>query len=404
MTDITEDRAVVRHADFVDKVCQRVWADYCIPANSFGISLDDFYEIRATAMWYCHLFYAVHSLKRYGWRPVVLAATFLAYKSCERSPIRLRMNQLLDCYEKLERQPRYTTQKALQKMAQDICETEEAIMCLTGFEFDLNLPHKHVNGIVRSITNDGDLRKRLQQKAIALLNEAFRGRSVLFYPGDVLAFAAVSEAASTVLDRESASGTNVERKLALLRADMRPGFDVTAVVSSMHSHEPGQRRRSSTGVEGGGAAAAAGGSSSSSSSSSSVEASSPSVFGIGECLGSCSASSSSRAVILTPKCKRKRFVEEPSSEPSTLTALDLALAREMPPAQCTRAAIARRRMLLMGGDTCSTFKEAIYNSQPSAAQPPTASGGPTKRRGENEDEFADCVDHQFSQRYGPAPN
>lgn len=78
--------------------------------------------------------------------------------------IRLRMNQLLDCYEKLERQSRYTSQRvglrgtrqidhsidlqALQKMAQDVCEMEEAIMCLTGFEFDLNLPHKHVGSVI----------------------------------------------------------------------------------------------------------------------------------------------------------------------------------------------------------------------------------------------------------------
>ncbi|KAF4667647.1 hypothetical protein FOZ61_008035 [Perkinsus olseni] len=336
VTDVTEDRAVVRHADYVDKMCQRVWSDYCIPANRNGIGPEDFAEVRATAMWYCHLFYAVHSLKRYGWRPVVLAATFLAFKSCERSPIRLRMNQLLDCYEKLERQSRYTSQKALQKMAQDVCETEEAIMCLTGFEFDLNLPHKH---IVKSITSDGELRKRLQQKAIAFLNEAFRGRSVLFYPGDVLAFAAVSEAAAAILERDTASYANVRRKLQLLRVEMRPGFDVTTVVSAMHSHEqPIQRRRR----------AASASSVGDSRSGSSAAASSPSTVGGGD--SSRCALQPPNAAIFTPlKSKRKRNDREPSSEPSTLTALDLALAREMPPAQCTRAAMARRRALLTGG-------------------------------------------------------
>ncbi|EER05993.1 hypothetical protein Pmar_PMAR028181 [Perkinsus marinus ATCC 50983] len=363
VTDATEDRAVVRHADFVDKVCQRVWTDYCIPANRNGIGPDDFAEIRATAMWYCHLFYAVHSLKRYGWRPVVLAATFLAFKSCERSPIRLRMNQLLDCYEKLERQSRYTSQRALQKMAQDVCEMEEAIMCLTGFEFDLNLPHKHVGSIVKSITGDGELRKRLQQKAVAFLNEAFRGRSVLFYPGDVLAFAAVSEAAAAVLERDSASAVDIRRKL------FRPGFDVAAVVAAMHSHEhPVARRRradSSSSVSG-------------NQSGSSVAACSPSAAVEGTSLKF--GSQASTAAISTPM-KRKRFDEEPSSEPSTLTALDLALSREMPPAQCTRAAIARRRMLLMGGEAAgNTRGENVRDSGIVLRDIPlTAPAAPRKR-------------------------
>lgn len=44
-------------------------------------------------------------------------------------------------------------------------------------------------------------------------------RSVLFYPGDVLAFAAVSEAAAAVLERDSASAVDIRRKL------FRPGFE-----------------------------------------------------------------------------------------------------------------------------------------------------------------------------------
>ncbi|KAF4696981.1 hypothetical protein FOZ60_013332 [Perkinsus olseni] len=175
--------------------------------------------------------------------------------------------------------------------------------------------------------------------ALRIASPSRKDKSVLFYPGDVLAFAAVSEAAAAILERDTASYANVRRKLQLLRVEMRPGFDVTTVVSAMHSHEqPIQRRRR----------AASASSVGDGRSGSSAAASSPSTVGGGD--SSRCAPQPPNAAIFTPlKSKRKRNDREPSSEPSTLTALDLALAREMPPAQCTRAAMARRRALLTGG-------------------------------------------------------
>jgi hypothetical protein len=79
-------------------------------------------------------------------------------------------------------------------------------MWLTGFEFDLLLPHRYLDVILHSGGQPGsflpklpaEVISRLKRIAWKIIDDSFLGRASLFYSGSVLAFGAVILAAGQI--------------------------------------------------------------------------------------------------------------------------------------------------------------------------------------------------------------
>ena len=224
---VKEDRGIMKVVTFLDKLMYNLWL--FLPGCPPLPGDIDYSALRATALWYSHIYIATHSIAKVDYRGLALGSAFLAYKSSEYSPGRLKMSNALEALQRTLEPGNQLAQHHLERVGVMACSIEERLMWLTGFEFDLMLPFRYLDSIFHSLksTIPADTFSILRKLAMNFLDDSFLGRSSLFFSGDVLAFAAVTMAAADLqlaLPNLESSNQDNMYKLPDVCAEMRKTY------------------------------------------------------------------------------------------------------------------------------------------------------------------------------------